>query len=179
MIHGNNALAIQPLYPLQPQAFSESLFNRFIDYTDRKETTTKGYLTCIRQFIKWLAENNITQPVREDIKDYRAYLQSREDLQPSTQQQYLRAVKHTSGTGAYKATGNIYLAQKHQRHASPETTEIYVHAEERNERQTEQQVYDYYFGAADKDKAAEAAQLLQALDAAKLDKVIDFIKMIK
>lgn len=351
MIQGNNALTIQPLYPLQAQAFNESLFDRFIDYTDRKESTTKGYLTCIRQFIKWLADNSIKQPTRDDIKSYRAYLEDREDLQASTQQQYLRAVKHffkwtaaeglypnvadnihgakisrihkkdalqredvakiadsidttdeqgkrlyciymlcitcglrcvevhradvgdlktvgdrcylwvqgkgkdqkdspvliipelkeaiddylktreskptaksplftstsnrskgkriaettistmlkemlvnagydsdrltahslrhTSGTGAYKATGNLFLAQKHQRHASPETTEIYIHAEEREERQTEQQVYNYYFGEQTRDKAAEAALLLQALDEERLDKVIEFINLIK
>lgn len=351
MIQGNNALVIQPQYPLQAQSFNESLFERFIDFTDRKDSTTKGYLTCIRQFVKWLADNSIQQPTREDIKAYRAYLQDRGDLQPSTQQQYLRAVKHffrwtaaeglypniadnihgakisrthkkdalqrdavakiadtiertdeqgkrlyciyllcitcglrcveihradvgdlktvgdrcylyvqgkgkdqkdspvliipelkaaiddylqtreakataksplftstsnrskgkriaettistmikemlvnagydsdrltahslrhTSGTGAYKATGNIYLAQKHQRHASPETTEIYIHAEEREERQTEQQVYNYYFGAENKSKAAEAAELLQTLDEAKLDKVLEFINLIK
>jgi integrase/recombinase XerC len=89
------------------------------------------------------------------------------------------SLRHTSGTGAYKATGNIYLAQKHQRHASPETTEIYIHAEEREERQTEQQVYNYYFGAENKSKAAEAAELLQTLDEAKLDKVLEFINLIK
>lgn len=351
MIQGNNALAVQQPYSLQAQSFNESLFERFIDFTDRKESTTKGYLTCIRQFMRWLADNGITQPQREDIKAYRLYLQERGDLAASTQQQYLRACKHffrwtaaeglypniadnihgqkisrthkkdalqrddvskiadsidrtdeqgkrlyciymlcitcglrcvevhradvgdlktvgdrcylyvqgkgkdekdspvliipevkealtdyletreskataksplftstsnrskgkriaettistmlkgmlvnagydsdrltahslrhTSGTGAYKATGNLFLAQKHQRHASPETTEIYVHAEERDERQTEQQVYDYYFGADNKSKAVEAAQLLQALDEAKLDKVIEFINLIK
>ena len=35
---------------LQAQAFTGDLFSRFIDYTDRKDTTIKGYLTCIRQF---------------------------------------------------------------------------------------------------------------------------------
>ena len=352
MIQGSNALAVQQTYSLQAQqAFSESLFERFIDYTDRKDSTVKGYLTCIRQFIKWLHENNIQQPQREDIKAYRSYLKDRGDLAPSTQSQYLRAVKHffrwtaaeglypnvadnlhgqkisrthkkdalqrddvakiadsidrtdeqgkriycmymlcitcglrcvelhradvqdikttgdrcylwiqgkgrdqkdspvliipevkealtdyletretkaiaksplftstsnrskgkriaettistmlkdllvsagydsdrltphslrhTSGTGAYKATGNLFLAQKHQRHASPETTQIYVHAEEREERQTEQQVYDYYFKDETQSKAAEAARLLQLLDDTKLDKVIEFINLIK
>ena len=69
----NTALAVAPaVYPkpiyLQAQSFSGDLFSRFIDYVDRKDTTIKGYLTCIRQFMNWLNENQITQPQREDVK---------------------------------------------------------------------------------------------------------------
>lgn len=351
----NTAIAIPQAtqsYFLQAQTFSGDLFARFIDYTDRKDTTVKGYLTCIRQFAKWLADNDIQQPQREDIKEYRVHLEN-SGLAVGTQQQYLRAVKHffkwtaaeglypniadnihgakvrhdvhkkdalgredvstiadtisrddeqgkrlyamyllcitcglrtieihraniedlktvgsrtylyiqgkghddkdapvlvipkvkaaineylqsrcdkyngksplfastsnnskggriavttistmlktmlinagydsdrltahslrhTSGTGAYKATGNIYLTQKHQRHADPATTEIYIHAEEREERNTEQQVYNYYFkDEAGEDQKQEALQLIASLDPAKLGQVIDFIKAIR
>ena len=361
MAYNNAALAIAPAAPARPYtviqgaqvpAFSTSLFERFIDYTDRKETTVKGYFTCIRQFVKWLELNDIRQPEREHIKAYRDYLAS-SGLATGTQAQYLRAVKHffkwtaseglypnvadnihgakirhdvhkkdalqredvaqiadtidrsdetgkrlyamyllcvicglrtieihradvgdlktvggttylylqgkghddkdapvllikevydavqdylqhrsekvtaksplftstsnrskggriatttistmlktllvnagydsdrltahslrhTSGTGAYMATGNIYLAQKHQRHADPATTEIYIHAEERDSRTTEQQVYNYYFRGEDERTAQqEALELMAALSPDKLEKVIDFIKMIK
>lgn len=73
--------------------FDYSLFQSFIDYTDRKPTTVKGYLTYINQFVKWLELNNITQPTRDDVKAYRDYL-SRSGLATGTQAQYLRAVKH-------------------------------------------------------------------------------------
>lgn len=93
-----------PTIYLQAQSFSGDLFSRFIDYTDRKDTTVKGYLTCIRQFMNWLNENQISQPQRDDIKAYRDYLASR-DLSAGTQQQYLRAVKHffkwTAAEGFY------------------------------------------------------------------------------
>lgn len=86
------------------------------------------------------------------------------------------SLRHTSGTGAYKATGNIYLAQKHQRHCDPSTTEIYIHAEERQERNTEQQVYNYYFSNDDiVEKRNEAIQLISTLDDAQIRKVIEFI----
>lgn len=337
---------------LQSQPFTGDLFVRFIEYTDRKDTTIKGYLTCIRQFANWLQDMGIQQPCREDVKAYRKHLEG-SGLAVSTQQQYLRAVKHffkwtaaeglypniadnihgakirhdthkkdalgradvpaiaetinredeqgkrlyamyllcitcglrtveihradvgdmktvggrtylyiqgkghddkdapvllipevkaaiadylqnrtapataksplftstsnrskggriavttistmlkgllvnagydsdrltahslrhTSGTGAYKATGNIYLAQKHQRHVDPSTTEIYVHAEERADRDTEQQVYDYYFhGGGCQDQKKEAMQLLASLDPAKISRVIDFIHAIR
>ena len=123
----NTALAVAPaVYPkpiyLQAQSFSGDLFSRFIDYVDRKDTTIKGYLTCIRQFMNWLNENQITQPQREDVKAYRDYLASRE-LSAGTQQQYLRAVKHffkwTASEGLYpNVADNIHgakVAEGHKR----------------------------------------------------------------
>ena len=351
---GNTALK-QPA-----AAISADLFKRFIEYTDREPTTMKGYITCLRQFVKWMKESGITSPQRADILAYKEYLNTAsfgrsgaETLKAGTKQQYLRAVKHffkwtaaeglypniadnihgakvrtdthkkdaldreavkviadsierdteqgkrlyamyllciscglrtieinraniediktvgsrtylylqgkghsehdqpvllipevkaavldylesrtdhhtskgplfvsssnrskgqriapttistmlkgalvnagydsdrltahslrhTSGTGAYKATGNIYLAQKHQRHADPATTEIYVHAEEREERNTEQQVYDYYFkDDAGHDDRQEAIAMLNTLPPAKLHQVYEFIKAIR
>lgn len=85
-------------------SFNADFFDRFINYTDVKETTLKGYAVCIRAFIKYLAENGIHQPQREDIKAYKAYLDST-DHTAGTKQQYLRAVKHffkwTSAEGLY------------------------------------------------------------------------------
>ena len=116
MAYSTAAIAITPAAPARPftviqggqvpavPAFSTSLFDRFVDYTDRKETTTKGYLTCIRQFVKWLNDNGIRQPQREHIKAYRDYLDA-SDLKAGTQAQYLRAVKHffkwTAAEGLY------------------------------------------------------------------------------
>lgn len=73
--------------------FSNSLFHSFIAYTDVKETTLKGYTVCIRQFMNYLAENNITSPVRADVKAYKEQL-DRQDFTAGTKAQYLRAVKH-------------------------------------------------------------------------------------
>ena len=350
---------ISPVRPIflqatQKPAYKVNIIESFIDYIDRKDSTVKGYITCLRQYAKWLNDNGIRldETTREDVKAYRDYLAS-SGLAVGTQQQYLRAVKqlykwaatenlytniadnvhgakvrhdshkkdalgredvakiaetidrsdeqgkrlyamyllcitcglrtieinranvedlktvggktylyiqgkghddkdapvliipevkeaindyfrsrsekvtpksplftstsnrskggriatttistilktllvnagydsdrltahslrHTSGTGAYMATGNIYLAQKHQRHADPATTEIYIHAEERDSRTTEQQVYNYYFRGEDERTAQqEALELIAALSPDKLEKVIDFIKMIK
>ena len=124
MAYNNAALAITPAAPARPYtviqgaqvpAFSTSLFERFIDYTDRKETTVKGYFTCIRQFVKWLELNDIRQPEREHIKAYRDYLAS-SGLATGTQAQYLRAVKHffkwTASEGLYpNVADNIHGAK--------------------------------------------------------------------
>ena len=335
------------------------LFQRFIEYTDREPTTIKGYVTCLRQFLKWMAQEGITKPQRADIIAYKEYLNGEhfgrsgaDTLKASTKQQYLRAVKHffkwtaaeslypniadnihgakvrqdihkkdalsrdavkpiaesidrsgeqgkrsyamyllcitaglrtielsradvgdikilgektylylqgkghheadqpvlltpevkeaindylgsrsdhytaksplfvstsnrskyqriepttistmlkkvlvnagydsdrltahslrhTSGTGAYKATGNIYLAQKHQRHVDPATTEIYLHAEDRDERDTEQQVYNYYFNGEDTTELENTINILHTLTPAKLHSVYEFVTAIR
>ena len=87
------------------------------------------------------------------------------------------SLRHTSGTGAYKATGSLYLAQKHQRHADPATTEIYIHAEEREERDTEAQVFNYYFRPdADIDIKQEAINLIYNMPTDKLKTACELLK---
>ena len=90
------------------------------------------------------------------------------------------SLRHTSGTGVYKITKNLYLTQLHQRHANPETTEIYIHAEEREERDTEQRVYNYYFNqeAAD-DPQREAISIIQGLPAEKLEKALAVLRALQ
>jgi len=363
---------------VMPQpAFSADLFSRFIEYTDCKDSTIKGYTTCIRAFARWIKERGITQPTRDDVKAYKEYLAA-EGYKPGTQQQYLRSVKHffkwcaseglysniadnikgakvrtnqhkkdalgredvpaiaatidrtteqgkrlyaiyllcitcalrtveitranvedmktvggrtylyiqgkghdekdapmlltpevkdaitdylnsrtdkitgksplfvgtsnrgkpgtfkdfkrdstgaiiykdgepekeyfdgriasttistmlkhlmqgagydsdrltahslrhTSGTGAYKVTRNIYLTQQHARHCDPRTTEIYVHAEEREERDTEQQVYDYFFHQGDEatSSLSEAHQIIDSMTPDKLEKALAVLR---
>ena len=109
------ATAAQTIQRGQLPTFSKNLFERFIDYTDRKDTTIKGYITCIRQFVKWLDENGIQQPARENIKAYRDYLNG-SGLATGTQSQYLRAVKHffkwTASEGLYpNVADNIHGAK--------------------------------------------------------------------
>ena len=73
--------------------FNNDLFYKFMQYTDVKETTLKGYAVCIRQFMKWLQAQEIRQPNREDIRAYKTYL-DKQNFTAGTKAQYLRAVKH-------------------------------------------------------------------------------------
>ena len=75
------------------RSFSADFYAQYIAYIDRKATTVKGYVTCIRQFARWMANNGITQPQHNDITAYRDYLTD-SGLATGTQSQYLRAVKH-------------------------------------------------------------------------------------
>ena len=83
------------------------------------------------------------------------------------------SLRHTSGTAVYKATKNIYLTQQHQRHKDPKTTEIYVHANDRATRTTEDIAYEYLMhnNAAD-DPRKQAAAIIEQMPADKLDSVL-------
>ena len=342
----------QPLRVVPARSFTGDYFKRFIDYTDCKDSTVKGYTTCIKAFARWMQAQGLTQPTRDDVKAYKDFLTGSE-YKAGTQAQYLRAVKHffkwtaaeglypniadnikgakirhdqhkkdalgrgdvpaiaasidrtteqgkrlyalyllcitcglrtvevtraniediktmggrsylyiqgkghdekdapvmltpevkeaindylaarsdrptgksplfastsninkggriasttistmlktmlkaagydsdrltahslrhTSGTGAYLATHNLFLAQQHQRHADPATTEIYVHAEDRAERDTEQQVFDYYFKqGTEQTAAAEAISIINRMPADKLEKALAVLRAIQ
>ena len=73
--------------------FDRNLFQRFIKYTDVKDTTIKGYTVCIRSFIRWMNDTGVRTPDRADIMDYKTFL-SDQHYSAGTQRQYLRAVKH-------------------------------------------------------------------------------------
>ena len=90
------------------------------------------------------------------------------------------SLRHTSGTGVYKATKNLYLTQQHLRHVNPETSEIYMHCEERENRNTEEQVYRYYFLGKDEviDSQQEAINLICTLPADRLEKALDILRAI-
>lgn len=74
--------------------FNNQLLNKYlIANVDITDTTIKGYRVCIRQFIKWLKDNQIQQPTRDDIKAYKLYLKN-SNYTNGTKNQYIRAVKH-------------------------------------------------------------------------------------
>lgn len=74
--------------------FNNQLLNRYlIANVDISDTTIKGYRVCIRQFIKWLKDNQIKQPTRDDIKAYKLHLKN-SNYTNGTKNQYIRAVKH-------------------------------------------------------------------------------------
>ena len=73
--------------------FNNSFFDSFIEYAQVKDTTIQGYKVCIRQFIKYLQDNDIATPTRNDIKAYVKYIEN-QNFTAGTKHQYLRAVKH-------------------------------------------------------------------------------------
>lgn len=100
----NNLITMNHASAIQTVSFGADLFERFINYTDVKETTLKGYTVCIRQFLKWMKENGVAHPQREDIKAYKKHLEE-QPFTAGTKSQYLRVVKHffkwTASEGLY------------------------------------------------------------------------------
>lgn len=72
--------------------FNDTLINQFINFVDVNQITTKSYLNHLKMFYKWLNDNQIKQPQREDIINYKNYLKT-SNLTNGTKNQYLRAVK--------------------------------------------------------------------------------------
>lgn len=99
-------------------SFSSGLFNSFVEYLDVKDTTLRGYITYIRQFMQWMQAEGISHPQREDIKAYKQYLDS-QTFTAGTKAQYLRAVKYffkwTAAEGLYpNIADNIKTAKVRQ-----------------------------------------------------------------
>lgn len=67
------------------------LFIRFINYIDVKPKSAETYTKAIKQFNTYIQENNISQPTREDIINFRDSLKGTH--KPNTIQLYLTAVK--------------------------------------------------------------------------------------
>ena len=84
---------------IQPatQLFNASLFaNLWSEWLrDVSETTRKGYEVTIKSFLSWIAENDIKQPQREDIIDYRDFLAA-----PHASRKTGRPIKYTADTQA-------------------------------------------------------------------------------
>lgn len=66
---------------------------RYLDYIDVSDNTIKTYNVGLLQFIEYLKNNNIQEPIREDVIAFREYLKE-EQLKPNTINAYLIAVRN-------------------------------------------------------------------------------------
>jgi len=64
----------------------------FVDYADVKKSTIKGYKVHLRHFFIWLSDKKISNPQREDIVEYKEYLEAR-DFTTGTKRKYFSIVK--------------------------------------------------------------------------------------
>lgn len=70
---------------------NQDLFTRWLNFIEGTPKTKETYTRAIRQFIKYLQDNEIAQPTKEDIKAFKEELAI--NHKPSTVQNYLMAVK--------------------------------------------------------------------------------------
>ena len=84
IVQGNTAIVAQ-------KTITEDLFNSFIEYLDASPKTVETYTRAVRQFFKYIYENGINQPTREDVIAYREYL--KDTHKPTTVQNYIVSVR--------------------------------------------------------------------------------------
>lgn len=83
------------------------------------------------------------------------------------------SLRHTAGTAVMELTGNLYTSQQYMRHASPMTTEIYLHNDTAaQEAETARALYNLYHGISTGDNArAKLEGILDRLTPAKIDQL--------
>lgn len=69
----------------------DNAYEKFLSYVDASPKTIETYTRNLRQFWKYIQDNNISQPTREDILAYRDEIKTR--LKPSTVQNYITVVR--------------------------------------------------------------------------------------
>lgn len=72
-------------------ALSE-LMQKYLDYIDVSDNTTKTYNVGLIQFSEYLKKNNIKEPTREDIIEFREYLKT--NHKPNTVNSYMIAIRN-------------------------------------------------------------------------------------
>lgn len=76
---------------LVQQCINEMLLNRFIQSIDAKPKTGETYSRALRQFFRFLALTDTTQPSREDVLAFKEKM--RQTLKPGTIQLYIIALR--------------------------------------------------------------------------------------
>lgn len=72
--------------------FNYDYFDKFINFIDAKDSTVKAYTRNIKQFMYYIKDNNIKNPTRQDIINYREQLKDR-GLKANTIQNYITSLK--------------------------------------------------------------------------------------
>ena len=87
-----NAITTPYTTDIQPGAYiSEDLLDNFTRFIDASPQSVRTYSRAIKQFLRYLSLNGITQPTREDVLAFRDSL--KETHKPTTIQNYIIAVR--------------------------------------------------------------------------------------
>ena len=91
MLSVENSIVNYEKYDIKQTILSTDYLNNFIEYLDAKPKTIETYKRALKQFFKYIFENNISQPTRQDIINFRENLKER--CKPTTIQSYIIAVR--------------------------------------------------------------------------------------
>lgn len=70
----------------------EAMFNDFVKMIDASDNTVRTYSISLRQWFKYLQENNVSHPTPDTVLNYREYLRA-SGKKETTVQNYIIAVK--------------------------------------------------------------------------------------
>lgn len=87
----NNTIVKREAEEMVTKEITADLYQEWINYLDVSPKTVETYRRSLKQFFKYIYENGITQPKREDVLSYKRSLQER--LKPATVQAYIVAVR--------------------------------------------------------------------------------------
>lgn len=113
----------------QLQTIDMDIMQSWTRFIEGSPKTVETYTRAIRQFWKWVHENGISQPTKEDIRAYREELKI--DHKPSTVQNYIMALKQffkwTEDEGVYpNIAKNVKGAKLDTEHKKDELTTAQV-----------------------------------------------------
>jgi integrase/recombinase XerC len=87
----NSATTHVDLIQTQGGVVNEELLKRFVAYVDVKQESITTYCKAVKQFIRYINDNGIEHPKREDVIKYREHLKSY--CKPTTVQTYITALR--------------------------------------------------------------------------------------
>ena len=89
------------------------------------------------------------------------------------------SLRHTSNTLLFKSGADLYQVQQHARHSDPKTTEIYIHAVDREKDRSEELIYNQIFNPQEKDIPKKCYEAIQELPKEAQRQILDYIENIQ
>lgn len=117
-----NEISVMENNQIMQQTFSQDMYDRYVRYIDASDATIDTYRKAVKQFLMYIAANDIKQPTREDVISWKEYLKET-GHKPTTIQNYITAVKlffkWTQQEGLYpdisKHIKGVKLDREHKR----------------------------------------------------------------
>ena len=163
-IYGKGRAEADQKKPIAPQVY-DAIENYLASRKDRPTENSPLFVaTGNRSGGKRLATTTISTMLK------RAMQQAGYDSERLT----AHSLRHTAGNNVMELTGeNLFITQQYMRHASPTTTEIYLHRDtEKQEAEIAQKLYNRYHGKADSDDSrAQLENILQTMSAQHLQQL--------
>lgn len=151
--------------------FNYDLCNKYlIDNVDLLDASIKGYRVCLNHFSKWLKDNDIKQPTKDDIIRYKMYLKD-SNYTINTKNAYLKSVRHLF---KWLNANNLY----------PNISEDIKGFKSKGgvlkkDAFTEQDIYNQVFNTNKQDNIKLLRDEINSLNDTEINNVLDYIKSLK